>query len=105
MGEFEKGQNEDKFGQSEKTDKSAFQQLGDDKGEGGQQDIKTDSISAAQAKPDALAGAETGQDYDKQQGGQDLGQDKQQEQGEKFGEGKPGGESGKFPPEGTESQR
>ena len=102
MGEFEKGQNEDKFGQTEKGDKSAFQQLGDDKGEGGEQDIGTDSTSTAQAKPDELAGAEGGQDYGKQQGGQDfgkqqggqsLGQDKQQQQqqqqqGETFGQDK-----------------
>ncbi len=92
MGEFEKGQNEDKFGQSEKTDKSAFQQLGDDKGEGGQQDIRTDSAETSQAKPE-LAGAEGGDDFAKQQGGQDFGKDKQQ-QGEKFGEDKQQGESG-----------
>ena len=91
MGEFEKGQNEDKFGQGEKTDKSAFQQLGDDKGEGGQQDIRTDSTETSQAKPE-LAGAEGGPEQTKQ-GSQEFGQGKQQ-QGEKFGEDKQQGESG-----------
>ena len=101
MGEFEKGQNQDKFGDSEKGDKSAFQQLGDDKGEGGQQDIKTDSVSTAQAKPQELTGAEGGQDFGKQQGGQDFGQGKQQEQGQPLGEGKQQDESGgKFGQEG-----
>jgi hypothetical protein len=107
MGEFEKGRNEDKFGQSEKSDKSAFQQLGDDKGEGGQQDIRTDSVETSQAKPE-LAGAEGGgEDFGKQQGGQDFGQGKQQQggqgfgqekqqQGEKFGEEKRPDESGKL---------
>lgn len=105
MGEFEKGQNEDKFGRSETSDKSAFQQLGDDKGEGGQQDIRTDSVETSQAKPE-LAGAEGGEDFGKQQGGQDFGQGKQQggqdlgqdkqQQGEKFGGEKRPDESGKF---------
>jgi hypothetical protein len=118
MGEFEKGQNQDKLGESEKGDKSAFQQLGDDKGEGGQQDIKTDSISTAQAKPE-LAGAQGAQDFGKQQGGQSLDQGKQQggqsfdqgkqqEQGQQSGEDKQQGQDesgGKFRKEGEEGQR
>ena len=103
MGEFEKGQNQDKFGQTEKVDKPAFQQLGDDKGEGGQQDIKTDSTSTAQAKPE-LAGAEGGQDLGKQQSGEEFGQGKQQEQGEKFAEDKAGGEFGSEGKEGQEGK-
>ena len=92
MGEFEKGQNEDKFGQTEKGDKSAFEQLGDDKGEGGQRDIKTDSTSTAQADPQELAGAPAGGDFGKQQAGEPFGEGKQQEQNEKFDQDKGRGE-------------
>ena len=108
MGEFEKDQNEDKFGQTEKGDKSAFEQLGDDKGEGGQRDIKTDSISTAQADPQELAGAQAGGDFGKQQGGDQFGQDKQQEQGKQFGQDKQQGEDDrgdKFQQGGEDSQR
>jgi len=64
MGGVEKKQNQDSSGQSEQDgDKSAFgrlgekdqqdqpdQLIGDDKGEGGQQDIKTDSIETNPSK-------------------------------------------------------
>jgi hypothetical protein len=99
MGEFEKGQNQDKAGQTGQDDKSAFQQLGDDKGEGGQQDIKTDSTSTAQAKPE-LTGAEAGAEG-KQQAGEEFGQGKQPDQGKELGEDKSGG---KFGQEGKEGQ-
>jgi hypothetical protein len=39
----------DEIRDKDAKDKSAFQQIGDDKGEGGQQDIKTDSVETSQA--------------------------------------------------------
>ncbi len=67
MGEFSKDQGQGKF-EEKGTDKSAFQQIGDDKGEGGQQDIKTDSTETSTGKQQEYAGADK-----QQQAGEDFG--------------------------------
>ncbi len=75
MGEFEKNQNQDKAGQTEKNEKSAFGQL-DEKGQQGQQEF-------GQGKQEELTGAEgkTGQQYGETKG-QTAGQ-----QGQDFAKG------------------